>query len=45
MEAFETFGIIKGRKPILRQVHVYGVGGMVGNAGRSSIWKSKQAKI
>ena len=45
MEAYELFGIIKGRNPISGQVHVCGVGVMAGDAGRSSIRKSKEAKM
>lgn len=45
MEAYEPFGIIKCRNPILGQVRASGVGGMAGDAGRSSTWKSKQAKM
>lgn len=43
--AYEPFGIIKSRNPILGQVCICGVGGMAGDAGRSSTWKSKQAKM
>ena len=45
VEAYEPFGIIKGRNPILGPVRVCGVGGMAADAGRSSTWKSKQAKM